>query len=109
MLIFLLAVFTVSFIGAEISGKDSFQKDYISKESTSAINGLFVLLVFLKHASDQLDLNGNVFDKAYFSLGQGMGQLIVTTFLFYSGYGITYSILKKGSSYIRTIPKNRFL
>lgn len=36
-----------------------------------------------------------------------MGQLIVTTFMFYSGYGVMHSILEKGSAYVDGMLKNR--
>lgn len=37
------------------------------------------------------------------------GQMIVTLFLFYSGYGVMESIKKKGDDYVRTMPKCRVL
>ena len=46
------------------------------------------------------------------SWGKGrMGNyyLMVTMFLFYSGYGVFESIKKKKEKYINTIPKRRFL
>ncbi|WP_251441099.1 hypothetical protein [Veillonella intestinalis] len=36
-----------------------------------------------------------------------MGQLIVAPFLFYSGYGMMYSIRKKGELYVKAIPWGR--
>lgn len=38
-----------------------------------------------------------------------LGQLVVTTFLFYSGYGIICSINKTGMEYIDNMPKKRIL
>ena len=38
-----------------------------------------------------------------------MGQLIVVYFLFFSGYGIMYSIVNKGPRYVDSILKNRFI
>lgn len=38
-----------------------------------------------------------------------VGQLMVTTFLFYSGYGIMESIKQKGTVYVSNIPKKRIL
>lgn len=109
MLFFLLAVFAVSLAGVKFSGANEFHKDYLSKDSTAAVNGIFVLLVFLKHVCDRADLTAGVFDKPYLSFGEGMGQLVVVTFLFYSGYGIMRSIMSKGHDYVKAIPKKRFL
>lgn len=38
-----------------------------------------------------------------------MGQLIVASFLFYSGYGVACGIKNKGASYCKSIPKKRIL
>lgn len=109
MIFFLLAIFAVSFAGAKYSGYNKFNTGYLSKDSTNAINGIFVLLVFLKHACDQAKLSPGVFDKPYLTFGENMGQLVVTAFLFYSGFGIMRSIMSKGMPYVKVIPKNRLL
>ncbi|MGN0447168.1 MAG: acyltransferase family protein [Acutalibacteraceae bacterium] len=82
--------------------------DYLSKETTASINGLFTLLVFLSHVSTYIKLDG-AFDKPYTSFKSYMLQMVVVPFLFYSGYGIMESIKKKGISYVKATPKNRFL
>ena len=109
MLIFLLIVFAVSLAGVKLSAKGGFHEDYLSIENTTAINGIFVLLVFFKHVSGQAALSDGAVDRLYQSFGDSMGQLIVTTFLFYSGYGIMCSISSKGDHYLRSIPKNRIM
>lgn len=109
MIFFPITVFALSLVSAEFAGKNEFHKTCLSKESTTAVNGLFVLLVFIKHAFDQSNLASNVFNESYRSFGRGMGQLVVVTFLFYSGYGITCSIMNKGMPYVKSIPKKRFL
>lgn len=79
--------------------------NYMSLEQTSAINGFFVMLVFLRHFGQYISCGPC--DKIFRSLDNKLGQLIVTTFLFYSGYGIMYSIVHK-MDYLKTIPR-RFL
>ena len=38
-----------------------------------------------------------------------LGQLMVATFLFYSGYGIYYQITHKGDNYIKSMPLKRII
>lgn len=91
--------FLICIFGASISGKDEFNRDYISKESTAAVNGIFTFIVFCSHF-------GQYSTPSYkFKIA----QLMVVMFLFYSGYGIYESIKRRGTSYIKKFPKNRFL
>ena len=85
--------------------------DYMSITQTSAINGIFTLLIFMSHSAGYLDVetNGTMFDELYFDVRYYLGQLVVVTFLFYSGYGIMLSIYKKGADYVKKFPKDRFL
>ncbi len=77
-------------------------EEYISPSQTSAINGIFVMFVFLRHFKQYIELGR--YDAYFKACDSWLGQLIVTTFLFYSGYGIMYSIMHK-DNYVRTIPK----
>lgn len=79
----------------------------LSPEQTGAINGFFVLLVFLRHTVDYVDLGAG--DGFFRLFNQRLEQLLVAPFLFYSGYGVCYSIQKKGQRYVNQLPKNRFL
>ena len=78
---------------------------HLSKEQTCAINGLFVLLVFLRHTVDYIPMGR--WDGIFAHINKELDQLIVVPFLFYSGYGIMRSIQSKGKIYVRSIPKNR--
>ncbi len=91
----------------KIAEPDSYFKDNMSIEKTTSINGLFVALVFFSHFKGYI-ANLNSYDKAFYSLPIIFTQLIVVTFLFYSGYGMMESIKSKGNAYIRTIPQKRF-
>ena len=75
---------------------------YLSKETTSTINGLFITLVFLSHFSQYSTYMSNY-------VARWLGQLIVVMFLFYSGYGCMVQYKAKGRSYLQTFPKKRVL
>lgn len=107
MLIFLIGILLVIFAGIKIADENKFHNDYISYKQTNAINGIFVLLVFLSHACSYVAFNGEL-DSPYLTLRSHLGQMIVVPFLFYSGYGIMESIKRKGNSYVRSIPAKRF-
>lgn len=70
------------------------------------MNGFFICLVFLSHTV--------VYDVPYGETESWLvarvipGQLIVTSFFFFSGYGIMYSIRAKGQAYVRSILLSRF-
>lgn len=52
---------------------------------------------------------GGGINVLYFKLRTFLGQMVVSPFLFYSGYGVMESILNKGKPYIKNMPKNRIL
>lgn len=108
MSIFLLITLLIAFSGMKTAKVGEFHKDYISINQTTAINGLFTLLVFWSHVCTYINLEGS-FDKPYTTFKSYLLQMVVVPFLFYSGYGIMESIKKKGTAYVRDIPKNRFL
>ncbi len=78
------------------------EKDTLSKDYTTCVNGIFISIVFISHL------------RAYMALPEwleytmrSISQLMVVPFLFYSGFGITESIKKKGKDYVRSIPVKR--
>ena len=107
MLVYLIILMLLVVSGMRTAKKDQFFSDYLSKEQTTAINGVFVLIVFLSHASTYIELSGPL-DAAYSTLKGYLRQLIVASFLFYSGYGMLESIKRKGMDYVRSIPGKRF-
>ena len=58
------------------------------------INGFFVGLILFSHFNSYVTTNMK-FDSIYYYIFDKIGQLMVTTFLFYSGYGIYESIKSK--------------
>ena len=88
--------------------KSGFFPDYIARNSTSAINGIFILLILFTHAYGYMNVTADNM-PLFFFFRSHCRQLVVTTFLFYSGYGIMESVKKKGVSYINSMPLKRVL
>lgn len=84
--------------------------EYVTRERTATINGIFIWLVFLSHISGYMRGTLPAAD-AYFlrhSVGH-IGQCVVATFFFFSGYGIMTSLRKKGTEYAASLLTNRLL
>lgn len=107
MIFFIAALLLFAFCGAVFSKPNEFNRDYIGKNGTVAVKGIFVFLVFLSHAETYIDATG-VFDLPYVKIQEYLDQMIVAMFLFYSGFGIMEQIKQRGGAYIDTIPKKRF-
>lgn len=75
---------------------------------TTSINGVFVLLVMISHfyqyAGSYLTSD---FDMLYKSARYILGQGVVATFLFFSGYGMMEQMQKKKRAYARRILLDR--
>ncbi len=108
MLIFYLLLFVLPFWGCKFSGKGFFKDECLSKHVSDSIKGFFIWLVFLSHFSGYVQYSSaiDVYGK---KISLIFGQMIVSMFLFYSGYGICESIKKKGNAYVKALPKNRIL
>ena len=83
--------------------------DYMSREKTGAVKGIFVLMVFISHFNSCYRGTSFGDDFTYKLITTYIGQLMVTMFLFYSGYGIMESAKKKGSAYVKNLPVQRIL
>ena len=112
MIVFYLLFFILIFSSLKFC-KIGYRNDYLSFDTTNAIKGIFILLVFIKHATPYNTSSGYIYDGIgdnYFQIiDRYVGQWIVAMFLFYSGYGIMESIKKKGENYISSIPSKRLL
>lgn len=80
-----------------------FNREYISRQTTVQINGIFVVLVFLSHFVTYLETEFP-YSFVYMNVREFFSQLVVTTFLFYSGYGVLTSIDKKQAQYVQSLP-----
>lgn len=106
MSIVILAVAVVLVYKAKVSR--TLRDDYMSIKQTQAINGLFIILVFLRHFNQYVVFENKI-DEGFLFINRELGQLIVTTFMFYSGYGVMVSIMKKGRTYLKAMPMQRIL
>lgn len=102
MVLFLVAV--VLLIVYQMKSQNSM--DYLNHNNTLAINGIFVLLVFLSHCYSSLNITPTLLDESYKIVQWHMDQAIVIPFLFFSGYGIALS-LKNKPNYIWSLLKVR--
>ena len=102
MAFFLLILLLIICYGLTFSGSGRFQDGYLSKENTTAVNGVFVYLIVLSHYAQYADLSGP-YDAPYLALREHLGQMVVVTFLFYSGYGMMESLKNKGEAYVRKL------
>ncbi len=107
----LLAILIVSRIKYKHKG---FYSEYLSFDTTNAIKGVFIALVFISHITPYIrkvgyDFYNDFGDKLFIFLNAYIGQWIVAMFLFYSGYGVMESIKRKGVDYVASIPRKRVL
>ncbi len=92
--------------------------EYLSLQQCNAIKGIFILMVFMRHIlqyicgshviGEAYDISGFV-DYAGILVDNNFGQLIVTLFLFYSGFGVMESTKLRGNDYVRKIPQHRIV
>ena len=87
--------------------KNGFNDKYIDRNTTTIINGLFVIMVFFSHFKTYL-FYIDIYDKIVIKILALFGQMMVSTFLFYSGFGIFESIKNK-HDYMKCFFKKRFL
>ena len=104
-MLFIYLLFIIIFIVGIRFVKDN--KDYLSKDETTIINGLFVITIFFSHFISYIEAY-NIYDKYLVSYLNFIGQLMVTSFLFYSGYGI-YESIKNKKDYMDSFFKRRFI
>lgn len=81
--------------------------NYLTRERTCLINGIFTAFVFMFHSKsgygiEMTPLEANVVRCIV------RGQMVVSTFFFFTGYGIMCSLQRKGDSYARILLCNRF-
>ena len=91
---FIVGIIILLLIALGISFNNN--NSFLSKEQTTTINGVFVLLVFNRHFIEYIKNVPYLFsaDKYFFMIDSRLGQLIVTTFLFFSGYAVSLSLKK---------------
>ena len=107
LLLLLLSLYQVKF------NFNGFNRDYLSKDYTDSIKGIFILLIVISHAQQYIRPDGYAYDRAGDSLFlfcyHLLDQLVVVMFLFYSGYGVGEAFKNRGSSYVQAMPRHRIL
>lgn len=107
MIFIIIILIAVLFYNIKVTSQGEFHTDYSSPKQTATINAITTLLIFFSHASQYVNLGG-VLDDPYLVFRKYIGQLVVATFLFFSGFGMMESIKKKGTPYVKSIPTKRF-
>ena len=105
ILLLLLGILMLLSIRIHFHGLDT---QYLSKDYTASIKGIFIMLVFISHARSYFDYT-MIYDQYTIQFMNTIGQLMVTLFLFYSGYGVFVSIEKKQEQYVNKMPVDRIL
>ncbi len=82
MIFFVAVLFLLIISGAEFSKPNEFNKDYISRAGTTAIKGIFVILIMFSHGKGYIDVGGK-FDVPYLKMQDHLNQMIVAMFMFY--------------------------
>ena len=112
LLALLLAIPLLCLYGMKISVK-GYHEDFLSKDKTNSIKGIFILLIVLKHSLPYINASAYAFngfgDVAVDWFVYRFSQLVVVMFLFYSGYGVGESFKRKGDGYVKSMPRHRIL
>lgn len=95
----------------KLDNEETWNVDYISKNTSNVVKGVCIWIVFICHISSYLNKIPQLpySDVLLFVANGYVKQLLVVPFLFYSGYGVTYSIMNKREEYVRRIPYSRCL
>ncbi len=88
-----------------VFGKQNTQDEYISTSNANAIKGLFTILIVFSHYVTYYAPTPQ--DAVYRMIKSYLSQAVVIPYLFYSGYGMVYSLEHKGKNYLRTILTRR--
>lgn len=91
-------------IGIKFHRKD-FNEDFLSRTGTACVNGIFVLIIFYSHLLEYIDITEST-GGIMLAVRNFLGQLMVATFLLYSGYGV-YEQIRKNPNYVNSIPRKR--
>lgn len=107
MIFILIILIAILFYNIKVTPQGEFHTDYSSPKQTATINAIATLLIFFSHASQYVKLDGFL-DEPYLAFRKYIGQLVVASFLFFSGFGMMESIKRKGTPYVKSIPTKRF-
>ncbi len=110
MVVYIVIIALLIFIGPHNTLRlDGIHDDYTSRDNTDAIRGIFILLILASHFFNPSPQFTKPIDTMYWDVRVFLAQLVVSPFLFFSGYGMTEAIRRKGQPYVRDIPRTRVL
>lgn len=104
MFLYLILLVVLCLWGLKFSG---FREEYISKDQTDSLKGIFVIMIVFSHLRSFMPLI-STWDRMYSAVFTLLGQMPVVLFFFYSGYGIMESVKRK-PGYIDGFFKKRIL
>ena len=108
MILLYVALLIVCLWGMRLRKPNDGECSYLDKTQTKAIQGVFVVIVLFSHFSSYVTME-NRLDEWFVFINNRIGQLMVTMFLFYSGYGIMQSIKRKGEDYVKGFLRHRVM
>lgn len=86
----------------------NFHEDYMERDQTGSIKGFFAIIIVFSHFRQYVQLSNNFLDSSFQFFIALFGQLMVTLFFFYSGFGIMKAYKAK-NDYKNRFFKKRFL
>ena len=106
---FVIAFLIIVFIGMKPM---KINESYIGLESTTAIKGVFAIIILFNHTRQYLDnpitnWEGQSYVYLFNNCIDIFGQLMVVMFLTYSGYGIMESFKRKKNDYLSGFVRKR--
>lgn len=114
MIAFYIVIIGLMLAGIGWQRRNPFNEDdgALSRATTDSIKGIFILVVFMRHIwpyIGNVGIDWNFADRLFITADSMVRQLLVVMFLFYSGYGVSESIKRKGPDYIKSFPRHRIL
>lgn len=106
MMILFLGYVALCLWGLGLNRSKGELEDYLSLERTQCVKGVFIMLVFFSHFNSYVTYD-KAWDLAYQAVVRSFGQGMVTLFLFYSGYAVMVSAVRKGMGYVKSMPWKR--
>lgn len=107
MIVLFVCLFFICIYGIKFNLK-GFNEDYISPGISNAIKGIFAVIILFSHMRGYITTDSSIFDKGYVFILNWLGQLMVSLFFFYSGFGIMES-LKSKADYRKTFFRKRII
>jgi len=103
-----ISVLLLAIWGLQVNLKaDSINEDFLSKPHTNAVKGIFVVFIILVHFQQYIPAAEGLINIPFVCVREFVGQLIVTPFLFISGYGIMKAYMRNGQTYLLSFPRKR--